>query len=250
MKYYVYELIEASTGKVFYVGKGSGSRMYQHKVDALNPKYRYRRSLHCKIQSLYSKGEEFWYKKMDCETEHEAYELEKYLIAEYGRKDLGLGTLCNLTDGGEGAPKLTEESKKLRADKHRGLKRSLESRQLMKTRQLELAAERRALTGYGRSEISRHNQSRTTKGRIWSEKARSAKRHNPKQVMVEIRDLKNEVCCLASSIPEAAKFVQCSVSAIRNILRGYVKGTAIKGFRFRFQVPGTNTWHDQIMKEG
>ena len=33
----------------------------------------------------------------------EACELEQFLIQEYGRRDLGTGTLCNLTDGGDGS---------------------------------------------------------------------------------------------------------------------------------------------------
>jgi len=35
-------------------------------------------------------------------TNEEAIQIEKYLIAYYGRRDLGLGYLVNLTDGGEG----------------------------------------------------------------------------------------------------------------------------------------------------
>ena len=45
----------------------------------------------------------------------EACQIEKYLISFYGRRDLGLGTLVNLTDGGEGIPGckkiITEEFK-------------------------------------------------------------------------------------------------------------------------------------------
>jgi hypothetical protein len=46
-------------------------------------------------------------------TWEQATEKEKEFIALYGRKDLGLGTLVNLTDGGEGTIgyKHTEESK-------------------------------------------------------------------------------------------------------------------------------------------
>ena len=35
-------------------------------------------------------------------TEEEAFQKEKYWIKYYGRRNLGAGTLCNLTDGGEG----------------------------------------------------------------------------------------------------------------------------------------------------
>ena len=44
-------------------------------------------------------------------TWEEAKELEIDLISFYGRKDLGLGTLVNLTDGGEGTKQLSQEAK-------------------------------------------------------------------------------------------------------------------------------------------
>lgn len=44
----------------------------------------------------------------------QAKELEKWLIDFYGRKDLGKGELCNLTDGGDGVlgKKVSEETRK------------------------------------------------------------------------------------------------------------------------------------------
>lgn len=41
--------------------------------------------------------------KIPCKSDTEAIALEIRLIKEYGRLDLGLGTLWNLTDGGDGA---------------------------------------------------------------------------------------------------------------------------------------------------
>ena len=43
-------------------------------------------------------------------TEEEAYAVKSDLIRRYGRKDLGLGTLENLTDGGPGSPNLNLKS--------------------------------------------------------------------------------------------------------------------------------------------
>jgi hypothetical protein len=43
-----------------------------------------------------------------------AKQIECYLISYYGRKDLGYGSLVNLTDGGEGATNMTPKEKKAR----------------------------------------------------------------------------------------------------------------------------------------
>ena len=52
----------------------------------------------------------------------EACEIEKELIAFYGRKDLGTGILRNLTDGGEGTPgvKVSEKTKRKMSENNKG----------------------------------------------------------------------------------------------------------------------------------
>jgi hypothetical protein len=35
MKYYVYELVDPRTSRVFYVGKGRGKRMHAHEREAI-----------------------------------------------------------------------------------------------------------------------------------------------------------------------------------------------------------------------
>jgi hypothetical protein len=69
----------------YYIGKGSGNRIYSTKRRLKPPKDK-SRIIFLK-QNL---------------TEEEAFEHETYMIAVFGRKDLGTGILRNLTDGGEG----------------------------------------------------------------------------------------------------------------------------------------------------
>jgi predicted GIY-YIG superfamily endonuclease len=54
-------------------------------------------------------------------TWEEATKKEKELIKFYGRRDLGLGTLVNLTDGGDGVENPSEEVRKKNGDIHRGV---------------------------------------------------------------------------------------------------------------------------------
>lgn len=79
-------------GEVFYIGIGKDIKRAYNK---------YRRSAYWK--SIVNKyGYEVQIIKKDL-TWEDACDLEKILINYHGRRDLGLGTLVNLTDGGEGA---------------------------------------------------------------------------------------------------------------------------------------------------
>src|SRR5215472_10370684 len=70
------------------------------------------------------------------DDEENAYRLEKKLITLFGRRDLRTGTLCNLTDGGEGTigtirvtPKSpSPEARAKMSAAHRGKPKSLEMR--------------------------------------------------------------------------------------------------------------------------
>lgn len=81
--YYVYAHIRtkdsstASAGSPYYIGKGKNSRAWRKKNVA--------------VQIIAHRL-----------TEEEAFTLEKLLIENLGRKDLGTGILNNKTDGGEG----------------------------------------------------------------------------------------------------------------------------------------------------
>ncbi len=56
----------------------------------------------------------------------EAKCIETYLVCFYGRKDLGLGELCNMTDGGDGCYNMSEEQReKLRKPKSESAKKKM-----------------------------------------------------------------------------------------------------------------------------
>ena len=83
--YYTYAYLRKDKTP-YYIGKGRGKRIYS-KNRLINPP---------KDKSLII----FLKKNL---TEAEAFKHEIYMIAIFGRKDLGTGVLRNLTDGGDGA---------------------------------------------------------------------------------------------------------------------------------------------------
>jgi hypothetical protein len=86
----------------YYIGKGSGRRIYV------------KGGRFCGIPKNKS---QIIFLKQNL-TEEEAFKHEKYMIAVFGRKDLGTGILRNMTDGGEGTSgrlKSEEEKEKSRA---------------------------------------------------------------------------------------------------------------------------------------
>ena len=90
---YVYRHIRLDTNQVFYIGIGSSTdyKRAKSKLDRNNYWNHIISKTDYKIDILF-----------DELTKEEAIIKEIEFIAIYGRRDLGLGTLCNLTDGGEG----------------------------------------------------------------------------------------------------------------------------------------------------
>jgi len=87
----IYRHIRLDTNEVFYIGIGKSSdRAFSYK----------KRNKHW--NNIVNKTEyEVQVLKSDLSWD-DACELEKILISYYGRKDLGLGPLVNMTDGGDG----------------------------------------------------------------------------------------------------------------------------------------------------
>lgn len=218
--YYTYILINSINSQPFYVGKGVRSRMYQHKRDALNPNYCHR-SVHRKIQSVMNKGGDVLYKKVGQVSESAAFESEIKMIEQYGRKDLGTGILCNLTDGGDGGSKVNPESVERRAAKHRGMKRSEESKKLMSEVQKELAKERQEQYGWKKDPKSEATRVAKRTGVPWSEVARNVKRNKPTAKSVLVHKKTDSVFVGEyESISLCGKELQCDITTIWKICEG------------------------------
>ena len=147
-RFYTYCYYDPSRGmEPIYVGKGTGDRAKSHLSRKDHHPLTYR------LRKMKSNGVEPIIKFLCNNVDEElAILCEEEAISKYGRRDLGKGTLLNLTDGGEGTsgfiPTFTEEHKRKislarsgqklkpqseetknkRADKLRGTKRTVEQR--------------------------------------------------------------------------------------------------------------------------
>ncbi len=88
--FYVYEHRKATTGEVFYVGKGKGNRAWF--ISNRSQHWKNIAKKHGVLVEIIRFGLHEWY----------AHELERDLIALHGRLDDGMGKLINKTDGGDG----------------------------------------------------------------------------------------------------------------------------------------------------
>lgn len=118
MPFYIYRHIRPDKNEVFYIGKGSllskghskrhedkscRNKWWKHIVEKNNGKY--------EIEIIF-----------ECETEQQINEKEIEFINLYGRKDLGKGTLVNLTDGGDGSlgVRMSDDAKKRLSERWSG----------------------------------------------------------------------------------------------------------------------------------
>jgi hypothetical protein len=126
--FYVYELRDPN-GKCFYVGKGKGRRMYEHRYRAKHGDMTHRA---CKIRKIWKAGLDFsaikvFYSKI----EEEVFIEERRLILLYGRENL-----TNKTDGGDGASNPTKEVREKIATMRRGRVASVETREKQRNAKL------------------------------------------------------------------------------------------------------------------
>jgi len=138
-RYFLYRHVRLDKDEVFYIGVGT---KYFEKRDGKVGANPYRRAF------LKALRNPFWNNivaKTDyrveilCESDSYQFieEKEKEFIKLYGRKELGTGTLCNLTDGGKGQRNVFQrehsaETKRKMSESAKGRKFSEEHKQKLK----------------------------------------------------------------------------------------------------------------------
>ena len=88
---YIYKHIRKDTGDVFYIGIGKTKRRATDRNNRNDRWTKVANKAGFEVQII-----------QDGLSWEEACEMEKKLIKEYGRADLGKGKLVNMTDGGDG----------------------------------------------------------------------------------------------------------------------------------------------------
>ena len=113
MIYYTYAFLREDRTP-YYIGKGKGNRAYRRRDKGIKPPKDKSKILILK-QNL---------------TEEESFRHEVYMIAVFGRKDLGTGILHNRTNGGDGVSGavVSDETRRKMSEALKGKPRSKEIR--------------------------------------------------------------------------------------------------------------------------
>ena len=153
----VYEHLRNDTNEVFYVGIGKKEKRAFSK---------YGRNPHWKnIVNKVGYTVNIIHKDID---HKEAKKIEILLIEKYGRKNLGLGNLVNMTDGGEGLLNPSIETRQRISEVHKGKILSEESKKKMSE-----AKKGKIFSEETRQKISEANKGNTNMlGKLFSEETR------------------------------------------------------------------------------
>ena len=176
--FYIYMYLDLDNVP-FYIGKGKNNR---YKVQNHLKKHNTNAFLRSKLRKVATKNVKIHFLHKNI-TEKEAFYWERYWIKYYGRRDKGEGTLCNLTDGGEGISGYThsdEAKQKMRAA-HEGEKNSMYGKSHTKETRQKIGAvhEGKKISDETREKMSKAKMGRTYTDEV-KQKIRDAIKGMPK----------------------------------------------------------------------
>lgn len=180
-KFYLYRHIREDKNEVFYVGIGT-----KH-IKAKTYKWIYKRALEYKGRNnLWKKIVNKTNYKVEIVLESNDYdfiqEKEKEFIRFYGRKNLEEGTLCNLTDGGQGVLKIIKSQESIET-----VRQQLLGRKFSEETKAKMS---KSLKGKSVSDVTKQKMSKAQKGKILSEehKDKISKANKGRIITQETRD--------------------------------------------------------------
>lgn len=168
-KHYTYGLCKRD-GELFYVGIGQRNRLFVHETDTR------RGYVYNKLKSsIISKEEYLLYVLFIVSSNRDScLKMEANVISRFGRRDIGTGTLSNLTDGGDPGPNGCVYSEERRIKHSESLKKSASKiAKTLKDRYNSLSEEEQKeissrLDGHRNNEKARKKISEKTKAR-WAD---------------------------------------------------------------------------------
>jgi hypothetical protein len=216
-RFYVYAYLrskDSDHGKrltPYYIGKGQGNRaFFPHQRRIPTPK-----------------DKEFIAFVQEGLTEGEAFGLERYCIAAYGRISTNTGVLLNLTDGGEGPSgfrfsdelkarmSIAQRSSMTQERKNKISRAKLGQKHSLKTKEKMSESKR----GHGVSPETRSKISRTLEGHLHSPERRAALSRAKSQYLYELTDPEGEIY-VTESITEFARQCNLSQGNLSNVVHG------------------------------
>lgn len=226
-KYYLYRHIRKDKEEPFYIGIGT-----KNKDDLQYYTYTRSTSTSNRNRIWHSITSKSGY-NVEVLIESDDYEFvkqkEKEIIKLYGRLNIGTGSLCNLTDGGEGVAGhvISEETRTKLINSHKGKRLSPESQaKRVKTLKEKYAknppvcteAQKEKLRAY---QLGRKQSAETIEKRV--SKIRGVKRpdmieRGRLQLSKKVVDTKTNT--VYSSIKEAAGYVGIRYTTLRAMLKG------------------------------
>lgn len=172
--FYLYRHIRHDKNEPFYIGIGR-TRNYERAFRKTS-----RNKFWKNIVSKTTYSVEILY---ECETLEEINSKEVEFIKLYGRKDLGTGSLVNLTDGGDGTVgiKKTLEQRKAISERNTGYKHTAEAIEKIRFHAKNISEETRR----------KMSESRKGKKRNFSEEALESLRFHAREMHKKRKALKN-----------------------------------------------------------